>query len=149
MASASSLIFLATIALARTVPVIDARPNDSSDPASCYRWFPIGTSTTGFQRVCTGTFAVDIPLPVDTAGDKNILVWGSRPRTTSQLSCNAWAVTAQGGYTPGPVVDLTTTSSSFQSITLPTINVPVGGSLWVRCLMSQNVRLMSIDLVNP
>ena len=100
--------------------------------------------------MCAGTFAVDIPLPVDTAGDKNIIVWGSRPKTTAQLSCNAWAVTAQGGYTPGSVVDLTAPpSSSFQPITLPSINVPVGGSLWVRCLMSQNVRLMSIDLVNP
>src|SRR6476620_7438510 len=108
IASASPLIFLATIALARTVPVIDARPNDSSDPVTCYRWFPAGTSNTGLQRVCAGTYAVDIPLSVDTAGDKNILVWGSRPKSTAQLSCNAWSVTAQGGYTPGAVIDLTT-----------------------------------------
>jgi hypothetical protein len=117
---------------------------------SCYRWFPAGTSTTGLQRVCAGTFAVDIPLSVDTAGDKNIIVWGSRPKTTAQLSCNAWAVAPQGGYVPGAVTNLTAPpSSSFQPITLPSINVPVGGTLWVRCLMSQNVRLMSIDLVNP
>src|ERR1043165_7381170 len=94
VAAAWSLVFLATIALARTVPVIDARPNDSSDPVTCYRWFPAGTGTTGLQRVCAGTFAVDIPLPVDTAGDKNIIVWGYRPKTTAQLSCNAFAVTA-------------------------------------------------------
>jgi hypothetical protein len=150
VAYATTLLLFATVASARTLSVIGARPNDPADPASCYRWFPAGTTTTGLQRVCSGTFAVDIAMPVDTAGNKSIIVWGARPKSTSQLSCNAWTVTPQGGYTPGPVVDLTATpSSSFQPLTLPIINVPDGGTLWIRCLMAQNVRLMSIDLINP
>jgi hypothetical protein len=143
---------LATIANARTLSVIGLRPNDPNDPDSCYRWFPsgVGASTSGMQRVCSGTFAVDIALPVDTAGDKSIIVWGSRPKTTSQLSCNAWTVTSDGAFTPGQVISLTAApSNSFSPIMLPITTVPDGGTLWIRCLMSQGVRLMSIDFVDP
>lgn len=139
-----------TPARARTLPTIEARPNDPSDSASCYKWFPVGAARPGLERVCSGTYPVDFAVPVDTPGTKSIIVQGTRASSNAQLSCQAIAVTNSGGYAFGRVVYLTTLpSDQFQLMQLPDIDVDWGGTLWVRCMMGYGTRLLGIDLINP
>jgi hypothetical protein len=154
LAAGAALWFAAitppAIAYARTLPAIDARPNDPGDPQSCWAWFPIATTRPGLERVCAGTFAVDFAVPVDYAGRKFIIVQVARPTDTAQVSCQAFSVNNDGGLVPGDVVDLNTPGSdSFQALRLPSITVNPGGTLWVRCLMARGTRILGIDLINP
>jgi hypothetical protein len=140
----------ASASRARTISALHARPIDPDDAASCYRWFPPDQSSSGLERTCPGTSSVDLGVPVDTAGSKNVTVWAARPTSQHVLSCNAFAVTKTGGYVPGSVVKLTAAAgSTFQPLALPAISVADGGSLWVRCQMAQGTRIMEIELANP
>ena len=145
----SSLSASASYAHARTISAIHARPIDTSDGANCYRWFPIDQSSSGLERMCPGASYVDLAVPIDTAGNKNVTVYAARPTTQHVVSCNAFAVTKTGGYVPGSVVKLTTTGTTFSPLALPAISVAAGGSLWVRCQMSQGTRIMEVEVANP
>jgi hypothetical protein len=140
----------ASASQARTISAVHARPTDPDEAASCYRWFPVDGSSSGLERTCHGAASVDLAVPIDTAGTKNLTVWAARPTSQHQLSCNAFAVTKTGGYVPGAVVKLTAAAGvTFQPLTLPAISVVAGGSLWVRCQMTQGTRIMEIELANP
>lgn len=141
------LCSLVSIAEARTLPLVSPKANDAADPISCWKWQPIGggNNTIGLQRVCPGTFAVDFPLAVDNSGTYSVVVTAARATTSGQVTCQTYTSTSTGGYTPGRPITLAGSSTAFQTMDLGPTSVSDGGTLWIRCLISQNSRLLQVD----
>jgi hypothetical protein len=103
--------------------------------------FPNATGT--ISNVCTGVRQWCITDAVNS-GSRNVSVTGIRPNGGS-LTCQAQAVDAQAHVTgnlgplPFTTVDVTSTLS------MGSLSVPGGGSLYVCCNLSQNASLDSFS----
>ena len=130
---------------AKTLPLVNPKPNDPTDPISCWQWFDMATTTAGLKRVCSGTYAVDFALPLDYAGTYQVYVTGTIPSTNSQLNCQTIKITPTGGYVFGTNVYLRTVSSQFQYMDLGTVQIDAGDSLFLRCMVRTGARILNVD----
>lgn len=129
-------------ASARTVPPDVGRAINFSDEGCFSLWYSAVTNNCSTQR------AYEMPMVVDSAGNKTVYVNAYGAGTANNVGCRAVATDAQvSTYWASPTVYLSSFGSA-QTITLNGAYVPSGGRMYVTCYMNPGGRVNSVNF-NP
>ncbi|NMO13437.1 hypothetical protein HPC49_08750 [Pyxidicoccus fallax] len=134
---------LPLVAVARSVPASSGRPEFWSD-GTCFR---VAYST--IINDCSTRKSFEIPLSIDSSGDKTVVVAAQVTTTSGLVGCAAVGMNREftqvyGGTRKwiGPPINTT------QLITLTDAHVPSRGYLYVSCHLDNGGRVNSVDY-NP
>lgn len=130
---------LPLVAVARSVPGSTGRPEFWND-GPCFR-----VSFSSVQNTCATRKSFEIPLSIDSSGDKTVVVSAQGAATTNNVGCAAVGVNREFTAVWGGERKWLTVFGAAQLITLTDAFVPSRGYLYVNCQVDNGGWVRAID----
>ena len=132
-------VLVPVAAMARAVPASSGRPQYWSE-GSC---FNLGYSAV--SNSCSARRAFEIPLTVDAAGSKTVVVTAYGATSANNVGCFAMGVNREVTLIWGGARKWLPAFGSAQYITLTDAYVPAAGFLFVNCHLDYGGQVNNVD----
>lgn len=130
-------------AQARTFPASSGKTVDPTKNGCFSMWY------SSMTNVCAAQTSFELPLVVDSAGNKTVDVYAYGAGPANNVGCQAVGMNKEVTWVwASPRVYLAAFGAS-QQIRLTGAYVPASGYLYANCLVNNGGRINSVDLLNP